>query len=81
MKRGTEEASATILTTASHTRELPFLTNEYSVVVVSQDDSTIPLSLRKAKFSATDKGQIVSMPTVAFLESKECHAIPEAKDL
>jgi hypothetical protein len=33
----------TLETTTSHTRVLPCLTNEYSVVV-SQDDSTITLS-------------------------------------
>ena len=38
----------TLISTISHTREQPCLTNEYSVVV-SRDDSTITLSQSKAK--------------------------------
>ena len=38
----------TLETTTSHTRVLPCLTNEYSVVV-RQDDSTITLSQSRAK--------------------------------
>src|ERR1700694_988462 len=38
----------TLTNTISHTRERPWLANEYSVVV-SQDDSTITLSRSRAK--------------------------------